>query len=458
MRRSLRGTAARLVPNLDDPQLQRRSDGSGGHRRAAMALLWFCSTPTTTYSQQATWTNGIPNRSRRRSVTGGSTGRGAADDKSGVITHLAVLRVRRVSQSTCESCSKAKRNTAATSRVAHHQAGGLRRSRCRGHLRHGQRGNRPADLHHATARESSRRRRHGHDHGRTPPQRDVRGPAPDALMVLIKLLSTLMDDEGNATIDGISGSDWEGAEYPEEAFRELAQSAAGPAADRFRQCGIQAVLQPAVSVVGLDARQWPQPRTRSSTAKARSASGSRRAWTAKPPDCLRGITQPLPFGVEDRFPKQESSQQVRGAGGWSGYDAFSAAMGTRTAWRPPPTGAGGAVPFVANLIESRPELEVLGVGAQDPLARITLRKASTSRVEDSIVASICSSPVRSTRAAIAVLLATVRSARVFRWAGGESCVQALDNGTDVGQPQASPSLTPVRSPTHVPLNACRSRA
>ena len=31
---------------------------------------------------------------------------------------------------------------------------------------------------------------------------------------------------------------------------------------------------------------------------------------------------------------------------------------------------GGAVPFVANLVEQFPELEVLGVGAQDPLARI----------------------------------------------------------------------------------------
>jgi len=48
------------------------------------------------------------------------------------------------------------------------------------------------------------------------------GPAPDALMVLIKLLATLMDDEGNATIEGITGSDWDGADFPEQAYRELA--------------------------------------------------------------------------------------------------------------------------------------------------------------------------------------------------------------------------------------------
>jgi acetylornithine deacetylase/succinyl-diaminopimelate desuccinylase-like protein len=51
-------------------------------------------------------------------------------------------------------------------------------------------------------------------------------------------------------------------------------------------------------------------------------------------------------------------------------------------------GAGGAVPFVANLIESRPELEVLGVGAQDPLARIHAPNESIDleELKDSIVA------------------------------------------------------------------------
>ena len=37
---------------------------------------------------------------------------------------------------------------------------------------------------------------------------------------------------------------------------------------------------------------------------------------------------------------------------------------------PTEQGAGGAVPFVANLIEQFPDLEVIGTGAQDPLARI----------------------------------------------------------------------------------------
>jgi acetylornithine deacetylase/succinyl-diaminopimelate desuccinylase-like protein len=51
-------------------------------------------------------------------------------------------------------------------------------------------------------------------------------------------------------------------------------------------------------------------------------------------------------------------------------------------------GAGGAVPFVANLLEALPQLEVLGVGAQDPLARIHAPNESIhlGELRDSIVA------------------------------------------------------------------------
>lgn len=217
------------------------------------------------------------------------------------------------------------------------------------------------------------------------------GPAPDALMVLIKLLSTLMDDDGNATIDGISGSDWEGAEYPEEAFRELAQILPDQPLIGSGSVASRLFSKPAVSVVGLDAPEVATaPNAIIPTARAKI---SVRIPAGVDGEEATGLLEAhlrthSPFGVKIDFepgvPANGSAVPVGGPG----YDAFSAAM--EYAYGKPSTqqGAGGAVPFVANLIESRPELEVLGVGAQDPLARIHAPNESIDleELKDSIVA------------------------------------------------------------------------
>lgn len=45
------------------------------------------------------------------------------------------------------------------------------------------------------------------------------GPAPDALLALIKLLSTLYNEAGDTVIEGVKGGEWGGAQYDEELFK-----------------------------------------------------------------------------------------------------------------------------------------------------------------------------------------------------------------------------------------------
>jgi cysteinylglycine-S-conjugate dipeptidase len=217
------------------------------------------------------------------------------------------------------------------------------------------------------------------------------GPAPDALMVLIKLLNSLMDDQGNPTIEGIGGSDWAGAEYPEQAYRELAGVLPGVPLIGSGSVASRLFSKPAVSVVGLDAPAVATaPNAIIPTAKAKVSVRIPAGIDGEQATELLAthIHKHAPFGVQVEFepgvPANGSAVPVGGPA----YEAFSAAMDFAYGRPATEQGAGGAVPFVANLIEAFPDLEVLGVGAQDPLARIHAPNESiqVQELQESIVA------------------------------------------------------------------------
>ena len=68
------------------------------------------------------------------------------------------------------------------------------------------------------------------------------GAAPDALLVLLRALASLHDEHGDVAVAGLRREEWTGESYSDEEFRELAEVAAGHAADRApagsaRACG-----------------------------------------------------------------------------------------------------------------------------------------------------------------------------------------------------------------------------
>jgi acetylornithine deacetylase/succinyl-diaminopimelate desuccinylase-like protein len=217
------------------------------------------------------------------------------------------------------------------------------------------------------------------------------GPAPDALMVLIKLLGTLMDDQGNCSIEGIGGSQWPGADFPEDAFRVVAGVLPGQPLIGSGSLASRLYSKPAVNVVGLDAPEVatapnaivPSARAKISVRIPAGVDSEHATGLLK-----QHVMHNAPFGVRVGFePGQPANGSAVPVGG-PGFEAFSSAM--EFAYGRPSTqqGAGGAVPFVANLIEAFGDLEVLGVGAQDPLARIHAPNESIhlEELRDSIVA------------------------------------------------------------------------
>ncbi|MDD1673010.1 MAG: M20/M25/M40 family metallo-hydrolase [Methanomicrobiales archaeon] len=79
------------------------------------------------------------------------------------------------------------------------------------------------------------------------------GPTPDAFMALLRILSTLQDQKGNVALAGLASSQWEGSDFPEELFRDITcihegvdLIGSGPLSSRLWS-------KPSISVIGIDA-------------------------------------------------------------------------------------------------------------------------------------------------------------------------------------------------------------
>lgn len=199
------------------------------------------------------------------------------------------------------------------------------------------------------------------------------GPAPDALMVLIKLLATLVDDAGDCAIDGVPGSDWPGADYDEAQWRDLAGVLDGVPLVGTGSIASRLVSRPSVTVVGLDAPSVDTaPNALNPQARAKVSLRVPPGVAADSAnEALREhLQRHAPWGVAVEVTTDPPAAGTAIRTGGPAYQVFADAMRLAYDTEPTQQGMGGAVPFVANLVAAFPDLEVLGVGAQDPGARI----------------------------------------------------------------------------------------
>ncbi|MGC3995351.1 MAG: M20/M25/M40 family metallo-hydrolase [Propionicimonas sp.] len=200
------------------------------------------------------------------------------------------------------------------------------------------------------------------------------GAAPDALMALIKLLATVAGDDGASAIPGISGFEWEGADYSEEMLRanagvldgvELVGS--GPIASRLWS-------RPSISVLGIDAPSVDeggnvlQPRARAVVAM--------RIPPGQDPDAamdaLVGFLEAnVPWHAKVTVtPNKKSppfSQGTDGTAFAAMREALAEAYGTEVGQ----VGSGGSIPLLDELRKASPDADFLLIGAEDAeLSRI----------------------------------------------------------------------------------------
>ncbi|MFY9800662.1 MAG: M20/M25/M40 family metallo-hydrolase [Methanoregula sp.] len=194
------------------------------------------------------------------------------------------------------------------------------------------------------------------------------GPAPDALVALIKILATLHDEHGDVAIAGLSSYPWAGAEFPEDLYRRL--SGLPDDVDTIGTGTISSRVwsKPSVTVIGIDAPAVrdasniliPQARARVSLRIAPGADPEREVGLLA--DHLRAAA---PWHVKVEINGVHHSSGFICPAGGHGFEAAQKVM--EAVYRRPvqEAGAGGSIPLMNVLKRAVPGAEFVLWGCED---------------------------------------------------------------------------------------------
>jgi acetylornithine deacetylase/succinyl-diaminopimelate desuccinylase-like protein len=210
------------------------------------------------------------------------------------------------------------------------------------------------------------------------------GPAPDALMALIGLLATLRDDDGETAVEGVTGFDWDGPEFAEADFRELAGVEPDQPLVGRGSIASRLFSKPVINVVGIDAPPTqgainaviPEARARVSlrVPPGHDAVAARDAL-------IRHLETHTPWGITVTVTPEAVGQGVRVDTSGPAYAAARRAMEQAYDKPAQEIGAGGSIPLIDSLRVAVPTAEILLFGAQDPMARIHAPNESVDLAE-----------------------------------------------------------------------------
>jgi len=198
------------------------------------------------------------------------------------------------------------------------------------------------------------------------------GAVPDAMMATVKLLSTLWDDTGAVAVAGLHQRDADTPAYGEETLRDEAGLPQG-----VSPIGDGTILsriwnKPSLTVTGIDA---PSVANASNTLSPEVSVviSTRVAPGQSARDAYEALEAHLrahaPFGAQLTFSDVDFGDGfLVDTAGWAVEDA-RAALADGYGVDPVDIGVGGSIPFIADLVREFPEAQILVTGVEDPHAR-----------------------------------------------------------------------------------------
>jgi len=195
------------------------------------------------------------------------------------------------------------------------------------------------------------------------------GVVPDALSALVRLLASLHDDEGNVAVVGLD----EATAADVEISPERVRSDTG-LLDGVSEIGSGAVVQrlwakPSITVIGIDTTPIASA-SNTLVPRARAKVSMRVAPGGDAGEHLAALTRHLethaPWGAQVTVTPGDLGEPYAIDASGPVYDAARAAF--RQAWGADAvdTGVGGSIPFIAEFAAAFPDAAILVTGVEDP--------------------------------------------------------------------------------------------
>lgn len=198
------------------------------------------------------------------------------------------------------------------------------------------------------------------------------GPVLDAPTLLARLIATLHDADGSVAVAGLLSHDNVTVDLTEAEYRADASVLDGVRLTGTGSIASRMWTKPALSIIGFDA---PAVDVASNTLlpRARAKFSLRLAPGQDPAEAMdavrRHVEANAPFGAQVVFTPGESGSSF--LTDTSAKAAQLALWALGEAWGVPAVemGIGGSIPFIADLTELYPEVQILVTGVEDPDSR-----------------------------------------------------------------------------------------
>lgn len=198
------------------------------------------------------------------------------------------------------------------------------------------------------------------------------GAVPDGMMAMVRLLASLHAEDGSVAVDGLTERDADTPDYDQDQLRREAGLL-----DGVSPVGSGSILsrlwsKPAITVTGIDAPTVDNASNTlspsiSAKVSVRIAPGqtSTDAWAA----IERHLRAHIPFGAHLEIGDLDLGDPF--LVDTSGWAVAEAKQSMADAWgvEPVETGIGGSIPFIADLVDMFPDAQILVTGVEDPDSR-----------------------------------------------------------------------------------------
>ena len=198
------------------------------------------------------------------------------------------------------------------------------------------------------------------------------GPVPDAITALVRLLATMHDDTGNVAVAGLKEGVAADLDYDEARLR--AESGLLDGVDLIGSGSILSRIwtKPSITTIGIDA---PTVATSSNTLvpTASAKISMRLAPDEFDLDGFEALKKHLldhaPWGARVEVHLDDRGNGFAAHAQGPVYDQARAAFANTWGVQPVDIGVGGSIPFVAAFAEKFPQAAILVTGVEDPDAR-----------------------------------------------------------------------------------------